>query len=143
MCRISITQTIHHSISSEVFYSRLGILDLGSYYQSRVHRWSGHVAHMSMNWAPRQLLTGWVAYPRPIWCPDTNFDRTQKKALKRSDLRTEFAMCSASAHDRPRWRLLTHFTPTPSPPALNQPPANPNAPLPGHGSISPAFAVPT
>jgi hypothetical protein len=62
-----------------------------------------------------------------------NFGRTLKKALKRNDLPTDFETWSAIAHDRPRRRLLTHSTPTPSPPTPNKPPANPNAPLPGYG----------
>ena len=81
-----------------------------------------------------------------------NFGRTLKKALKRNHLPTDFAAWSALARDRPRWRLLTHSTPppspptpsplTPSPPAPNQPPANPNAPLPGHGNLAPPPYVP-
>jgi hypothetical protein len=151
MCRISIAHTIRHSITSESLFRRLGILDLDSYYHNRVLRWAGHVARMPMNRAPRQLLTGWVAHPRPIGCPEMNFGRTLKKALKRNDLPTDFATWSAIARDRPRWRLLTHSTPspltpsppTPSPPTPNQPPANPNAPLPGYGNLAPAYVVPT
>jgi hypothetical protein len=30
---------------------------------------AGHVARMPMSRAPRQLLTGWMAHPRPIGCP--------------------------------------------------------------------------
>jgi len=105
---------------------------------------AGHVARMPMSRAPRQLLTGWVAHPRPIGCPEMNFGRTPKKALKRNDLPTDFATWSAIVRDRPRWRLLTHSTPTPSPPmpsptipsppTPNQPPTNPNASLPGYGN---------
>ena len=82
-----------------------------------------------------------------------NFGRTLKKALKRNHLPTDFAAWSALARDRPRWRLLTHSTPppspptpsppTPNPPAPNQPPANPNAPLPGYGNLAPAYVPPT
>ena len=87
----------------------------------------------------------------PANCPEMNFGRTLKKALKRNDLPTDFATWSAIARDRPRWRLLTHSTPspltpsppTPSPPTPNQPPANPNAPLPGYGNLAPAYVVPT
>jgi hypothetical protein len=79
------------SIISEILFRRLGILDLDSYYHSRVLRWAGHVARMSMNRAPRQLLTGWVAHPRPIGCSEMKFGRTLKKALKRNDLPTDFA----------------------------------------------------
>ena len=82
-----------------------------------------------------------------------NFGRTLKKALKRNHLPTDFAAWSAPARDRPRWRLLIHSTPppsppspsptTPSPPAPKQPPANPNAPLPGYGNPVPAYVPPT
>jgi hypothetical protein len=91
MFRISIAHTINHSITSESNFSHLGILDLDSYYRNRFLRWAGHVARMPMNRAPRQLLTGWVAHPRPIGCPEINFGRTLKKALKRNDLPTDFA----------------------------------------------------
>ena len=77
-----------------------------------------------------------------------NFGRALKKALKRNHLPTDFEAWSALARDRPRWRLLTHSTPppsppTPSPPTPNQPPANPNAPLPGYGNPVPAYVPPT
>ena len=81
MCRISIAHTIRHSITSERLFRSLGILDLDSYYYNRVTHWVGHSARMPMNRAPRELLTGWVAHPRPIGSPDMNFGRTLKKAL--------------------------------------------------------------
>jgi hypothetical protein len=139
-------------------FRRLGILDLGSYYHNRALRWAGHAASMPMNRALRQLLTGWVAHPRPIGCQKMNFGGTLKKALKRNDLPTDFVTWIAIARDMPRWRLLTNFTPAPSPPTLNpptsgpptpspptpnQPPANPNALLPGYGNLAPAYVVPT
>ena len=147
MCRISIAHTIRHRITTESLFRRLGIMDLDSYYHNRILRWAGHVARMPMSRAPRQLLTGWVAHPRPIGCPEMNFGRTLKKALKRNHLPTDFAAWSALARDRSRWRLLTHSTPppsppTPSPPTPNQPPANPNDPLPGHGNPAPAHVPP-
>ena len=153
MCRISIAHTIRHHITTERLFCRLDIMDLDSYYHNRVLRWAGHAARMPMSRAPRQLLTGWVAHPRPIGCPEMNFGRTLKKALKRNHLPTDFAAWSALARDRPRWRLLTHSTPPPSPPtpsppmpsppAPNQPSANPNTPLPGYGNLAPAHVPPT
>jgi hypothetical protein len=150
-------------MTSESPFRRLVILDLGSYYNNRDLRWAGHTARMPVSRAPRQLLTGWVVHPRQVWCPEMNFGRKLKKALKRNDLSTDFVTWSAIARDRPRWRLLTYSTPTPSPPTPspltpspptpspptpspptpNQPPANPNAPLPGYGNLSPAYVVPT
>jgi len=57
-------------------------MDLDSYYHKRILRWAGHVARMPMTRAPRQLLTGWVAHPRPNGCPEMTWGRTLKKALK-------------------------------------------------------------
>jgi hypothetical protein len=154
----SASPTIHHSITSESLFRRLGIFDLDSYYHNRVPRWAGHVARMPMSRAPRQLFTGWVAHLQPIGCPEMNFGRTLKKALKRNDLSTDFVTWSAIARDRPRRRLLINSMPTPSPPTLNpptpspptpspptpnRPPANPNAPLPGCGNLATAYVVPT
>ena len=45
-----------------------------------------------------------------------NFGRTLKKALKRNYLPADFVLWSTIARERPRWRLLTHSTPTPIPP---------------------------
>jgi hypothetical protein len=129
----------------------LGIMDLDSYYHNRILRWAGHVARMPMSRAPRQLLTGWVAHPRPIGCPEMNFGRTLKKALKRNHLPTDFAAWSALARDRPRWRLLTHSTPPPSPPTPSPPTPSPPAPSPpapnqppqpGYGNLAPPAHVP-
>jgi hypothetical protein len=93
-----------------------------------------------------------VAHPLPIGCPETNFGRTLKKALKRNDLSTDFVTWSAFARDTPQWRLLIHFTPTLCTPTLNsltpalltpnQPPADPSAPLTGYGNFYPTYVVP-
>ena len=135
----------------------LGSFSFYSSYQNRVLRWAGYVARMPMSRAPRQLLAGWVAHPRPIGCPEMNFGRTLKKALIRNDLPTDIETWSTIARDRQRWRLLTHSTPTPSlptlspptpsspalsPPTPNQPPANPNATLLGYGNLASACVVP-
>jgi hypothetical protein len=50
--------TIRHSITFEISFRRLGILDLGSYCHNRVLRWAGHAARMSMSRALPQPLTG-------------------------------------------------------------------------------------
>jgi hypothetical protein len=154
MCRITMAHTIRHRITSESLFRRLGIQDLDRYYHNRVLRWAGHVARMPMSRMPRQLLTGWVAHPRPVGCPLMTWGRTLKKALICHDLPTEFVVWRAIARDRPLWRQLTHpepprpprpirapaptpNPPTPSPPTPTQLPANPNAPLLGHGIAAP------
>jgi hypothetical protein len=59
----------------------LGILDLDSYYHNRVLRWAGHVARIPMNWAPRQLLTGWGGALTANWVPRDEFrPRAQESA---------------------------------------------------------------
>jgi hypothetical protein len=107
---------------------------------------------MPMSRELRQLLTGWVARPRPIGCPETNFGRTLLKALKRNNFFTDFVTWSAFARDKPQWRLLTNFTPTlwtptlqPLTPSLlmpNQPPADPSALLAGYGNLAPTYEAP-
>jgi hypothetical protein len=129
-----------------------------SCYHNRVLRWASHNARMPMSRAPRQLLTGWVAHPPPIGCPEIFFCCTLKIVLKRNGLPTYFGTLITIAHGRLWWRLLTHSTPTPSPPTLNPPtpspptpspsapqksPVNPNGPLPGYGNPSSAYEVPT
>jgi hypothetical protein len=106
-----------------------------------------------MSRAPRQLFTGWVAHPRPIRCPGMHFGRTLMKQLKRNDpSHGTIATWSANARDMPRWQLLAHSTPTPSPltpspptpspPTFNQPPASPNAPPPDNGNLAPIYEAP-
>jgi hypothetical protein len=85
--------------------------------------------------------------PTADWVPrDMNFGRTLKKGLKRNDLPTDFVTRSTIARDRPRWRLLTHSTPTPSlrRSALRRPTSLlPTTTPPGYGNLAPAYAVPT
>jgi hypothetical protein len=146
-----IARAIRRSISNVSLFRRWCILDLDNYYHNRDLRCAGHAASIPMSWALRQLLTGWMAHPRPVRCPVINFGRTFKKALKCNNLLTDLATRSAIARERPRWR--PHSTPTPSPPTPspptpspltpNQPPADPNAPLPGYGNLAPDYAAPT
>jgi hypothetical protein len=71
-------------------------MDLDSYFHNRIHRWAGYVTGMSMIWAPRHLLTGWialsrtprqllitdlVAHSRPNECPETTWRRALEKAF--------------------------------------------------------------
>jgi hypothetical protein len=74
-----------------------------------VLHWASHVERIPMRRAPPQLLTGWVAHPRPIECSEINLGRTPKKELKLKprSLLADFATWSAIARDRPRYRLLT------------------------------------
>ena len=57
-----------------------------------------------MSWAPRQLLTGWVA--RPIGSPLMTWGRTLKKALVQCGQSPDFAVWSKVAADRGEWRKL-------------------------------------
>jgi hypothetical protein len=82
MCRVNLHYTFRHRITSTSPFRRLGILDIGSHFHSRILRWAGHVARMPMSRAPRQLLTGWVPHSRPIGCPQMTWGRTLENALK-------------------------------------------------------------
>jgi len=101
---------------------------------------------MPMSRAPQQLLSGWVAHPRPIGFPEMNFGRALKKARTRNDLPNVFAMWSAIARDRSGRRLLTHSTPTPSHSTPSPPVRRSTSLLPTPAPLSPAtrtFPLPT
>lgn len=106
MCRVNMAHTIRHHISSNSLFARLGIEPLETYYHRRLLRWAGHVSRMPPNRLPRMLLTGWVANPRPLGCPQMTWGRTLKKALRSKDLPTEFVEWCKLAADRDRWRLV-------------------------------------
>ncbi len=50
------------------------------------------------------LLTGWVANPRPLGCPQMTWGRTLKKALSSHGLPTDFAAWHQLAADKCTWR---------------------------------------
>jgi hypothetical protein len=106
MCRINIAHTIRHHISTSSLLARLGIEPLETYYHRRLLRWAGHVSRMPLNRLPRMLLTGWVANPRPLGCPQMTWGRTLKKALSSKSLPTDFAAWRQLAADRCAWRLV-------------------------------------
>ena len=81
MCRITMAHTIRHHIPSKQLHKRFGIAPVDRYYHRRLLRWSGHVSRMPMTRAPLQLLTGWVAHPRPTGSPQMTSGRTLKKVL--------------------------------------------------------------
>jgi hypothetical protein len=53
--------TIKHRIASKSMFKRLGVSSVDIFYNRRLLRWAGHVAHMPMGLMPRKLLTGWVS----------------------------------------------------------------------------------
>ncbi len=61
---------------------------------------------MPLNRLPRMLLTGWVANPRPLGCPQMTWGRTLKKALSSNGLPTDFAAWRQLAADRCAWRRV-------------------------------------
>jgi exonuclease III len=108
MCRITMAHTIRRRVRSRDLFARLGIQSLDRYYHHRTLRWAGHVARMPMSRLPRKMLTGFVAHPRPIGCPDMTWGRSLKKALKSNDLPTDFGSWTAIAKDRMKWRAAVH-----------------------------------
>ena len=87
MCRITMTHTMKHRITSKSLFERLGVGSFDSYH---LLRWAGHVASMPMDRMPRKLFTGWVEHARPVGCPQMTWGRTLNKTLKSYDLPTNF-----------------------------------------------------
>ena len=116
MRRVNLNHTYRHHITSASLFRRLGILDIDSYFQSRILRWAGPVARMPMSRAPRHLLTGWVSHSRPIRCPEMARSRALENALNSKGISKEFDEWTAIAKDRSKSksRQLTH--PIPKPP---------------------------
>jgi len=150
MFRITMAHAIRHHISSKQLFGRLGLQALDTYYHHRILRWAGHVARMPMSRVPRKLLTSWVEHRRPTGSPQMTWGRTLKKALKRSDIPTDFATWSTLAQDRQKWRAAVHAKdthpplPTPAPPAgaAQPPPAPPALPAAAAAVQPPAAAAP-
>ena len=114
LCRVTMHQVIKHRISTKQLLKRLGICSIEDYYNSRLLRWTGHVARMSMRRTPRQLLTGWVRHPRPVGAPQMTSGRTINKALTELNLPTKFDGGKGwrlLAQDRATWRRLTQPDP--------------------------------
>lgn len=106
MSRITMAHTIRHHITSKSLFVQLGMESLDTYYNRRILRWAGHVSRMPMSRAPRRLLTGWVAHPRPVGCPNMTWGRTLKKALTSAGLPTEFTKWRDLAAYREQWRTI-------------------------------------
>jgi len=69
---------------------------------------------MPVTRAPRQLLTGWVAHPRPNGCPEITWGRTLKKALEHKGLPVQFnEWWRVIAKHRSEWRSWTYAKPMP------------------------------
>ena len=115
LCRVNLHHTFHLLITSASLFRRLGILDIDSYFHNRILRCAGHVARMPMSRAPRQLLSGWVSYTRPIGCPQMTWGRTLENALKSKGISKDFDGWIAIAKDRPKWRQLKKKKKTLSP----------------------------
>ena len=107
MCRVTLAHSFRHHIPTSDLLSRLGIRPIDDYYHNRILRWAGHVARMSRVRLPRKLLTGWVAHPRPVGCPQMTWGRTLNKALKSKGVSCDFATWRELAQDRGDWAALT------------------------------------
>jgi hypothetical protein len=106
MCLITMRHTIKHHVKTASLLKRLDIKSLDFFYNTRLLRWAGHVARMPMHRLPRKLLTSWVNHKRPVGAPQMTFGRTLNKALKSSNLPTDFASWHGTAQNRVEWRSL-------------------------------------
>ena len=65
MSLITMEHTRRFHIPSVQLCRRLSIAVVEQYYHGRLLRWAGHVSRIPMDRLSRQLLTGFVANPRP------------------------------------------------------------------------------
>ena len=100
MCRVTMEHTRRFRIPSEQLYRRLGIVAVHQYYHRRLLRWAGYVSRMPMDRPPRQLLTGFVANPRPTGSPLMTWGRSLKEALIKCGQSPSFAVWRQTPSDR-------------------------------------------
>ena len=72
MCWITMALTIRHRTSPKQLQAPRH-RPRGQYHYRSLLRWTGHLSRMLMSPAPRQLLTGLVAHPRPTGSPPMTF----------------------------------------------------------------------
>ena len=104
------SHTIKHHVKTAALFKRLEIHNIDHYYNTRLLRWGGHIARMTMQRLPRKLLTSWVPNKRPVGAPQMNFGRTLNKALKSSHISTDFDTWRDLAQYRENWRNLIFHT---------------------------------
>ena len=161
MCRITMVHTRRCRIPSVQLYRRLGIAAVEQYYRRRLPRLAGNVSRMPMDRLPRQLLTGFVANPRPTGSPLVTWGRTLKKALIKCGQSPSFDVWRQAAADRMSWRQnYGQFAPLPRPkptsyadqvheiiygppPRLGTPAAQPTTPAPSQPPALPPATPPT
>ena len=116
MYRVTMEHTRRFRIPSEQLYKRLGIAAVEQYYRRRLPRWAGNLSRMPMDRLPCQLLTGFVASPRPAGSPLVTWGRILKKALITCGQSPSFAFWRQAAADRMFWRQMCgQFAPLPRP----------------------------
>ena len=108
MCRVTRAHLWRHRITTEDLLERLHLSSFDEYYSSRLLRWAGHVARMTMSKVPRMLLTGWVPNSRFVGAPQMTIGRTINKALVSKGISKDFNTWRTLAQDRPKWRHMTH-----------------------------------
>jgi len=113
MCRVNLHHTFRHHITSDSLFRRLGLLDIDSYFYSRIFLGWPRRTYILMRRAPRQLLKSWVAHSRLVSCPQMTWGRTLENALARNGISKELDEWFAIAKDRSKWRQQNHSNPKP------------------------------
>jgi hypothetical protein len=85
------------------------------YSDERALGWAGHVARMPLHRWPRQMLSSYLPYPRPLGAPQKTHGRSLTAALAREGI--PVASWLTWALDRTNWRQ-----------AINSVPAMPSTP---------------
>ena len=78
MCRVTRKHAWAHHITTEELERRLGVDPIETYLHRRQLRWLGHVRRMDYTQRlPRQMLSSWVAHPRPRGAPPMTYGRSK------------------------------------------------------------------
>ena len=108
MCRVNLYHIFRHHSTTTSLFRRLNFLGIDCYYHNRIFRSTGHVARMPMSWAGTTAVAGkldsvtsWIAYSRPVGCPQTTRGRMLENALAGKGLSKKFKAWIAIANDRP------------------------------------------
>jgi hypothetical protein len=102
MCRVNLRMSRLHRMSTSSLLKQMGTQDIQCYLDQRVLGWAGHVARMSHDRLPRQLLTSCLNTPRKSGGQALAHGRTLRKTLQRKEIPVNGWM--ETAQDRLAWR---------------------------------------
>jgi hypothetical protein len=106
MCKVNMSNTQKHHISSSTLYKRLNIQPIDCYFHRRILRWAGHVSRMPLHRLPRKLLTSWSTDSRLAQRSQMSWGLSFENILTTLGIPVKFCEWKKLAADRPKWREL-------------------------------------